>query len=234
MEIERSYLRPTAEQTFEISAQQRPDLNFRALLDRALKYQSEGDLQRACELRFKAAQTLQEALPEEDEIILEWSDKNSQAALEVLYLSGIDNFLVADYELSSALLELGLELDPEDHYEMTNLLAYNYLALGEFELFDEVINDVSDKHPSRMLMLLWSSHLRDGVIVQRELLAFKSRYNPFYEEFTSSAHPVDDNYIKDIESERPSKAAQARELWLQTEHLWREHPEFIDALKGDI
>ncbi len=229
---ERSYLRPTTEQTYEISAHMRPDLNFRAILDRALKYQNEGELQRACELRFKAAQTLQDALPEDEEVVLEWNDQNSRAALEVLYLSGIDNFLVADYELSSALLELSLELDPEDHYEATNLLAYNYLALGEFELFDEIINDVSDKHPSRMLMLLWSSHLRDGVIAQRELLAFKSRYNPFYEEFTGNTHIVDESYLKDIESERPTKAAQARELWLQTEHLWQEYPEFIDALKG--
>ncbi len=230
--MERTYLHPTAEQTYEISSQSRPDLDFRALLKQALKYQSSGDLEQACEIRFKAAQTLQEALPEDEEIVLEWEDENSRAALEVLYLSGIDNFLVADYELSSALLEMSLDLDPEDHFEATNLLAYNYLALGEYELFDEIINDISDKHASRMLLLLWSSHLRDGVIALRELLAFKSRYTPFYLEFTSDEHPVDEAYLADMERERPSKESQARELWLQTEHLWREHPEFIDALKG--
>ncbi|MFR9648904.1 MAG: tetratricopeptide repeat protein [Rikenellaceae bacterium] len=230
--MERSYLRPTAEQTYEISSQSRPDLNFRAIINRAIKLQNSGELEQACEVRFHAAQTLQEALPEDEEVILEWGDENSRAALEVLYLSGIDNFLVADYELSSALLEMCLDLDPEDHYEATNLLAYNYLALGEFELFDEIINDISDKHPSRMLLLLWSSHLRDGAIALRELMAFKSRYNQFYNEFTSDEHPVDEKYLIDIESERPSKEAQARELWLQTEHLWSEHPEFIDALKG--
>ncbi len=230
--MERSYLRPTAEQTYEISSQSRPDLNFRAILNRALEYQNSGELERACEIRFQAAQTLQQALPDDEEIILEWDDENSRAALEVLYMSGIDNFLVADYELSSALLEMCLDLDPEDHYEATNLLAYNYLTLGEFELFDEIINDISDKHASRMLLLLWSSHLRDGVIALRELMAFKSRYNPFYNEFTSEEHPVDEAYLIDIESERPSKQAQARELWLQTEHLWQEYPEFIDALRG--
>ena len=36
--------------------------------------------------------------------------------------------------------------------------------------------------------------------------------------------------VRDIEGERPSAAAQARELWLQTEILWTRFPDFIRAL----
>ena len=99
--------------------------------------------------------------------------------------------------MSAALLEMLLELDPEDHLEGSELLAFDYLALDEQELFDEVINDVSDKHPGREVLLLWSAFRRDGRL-----------------------------------PERPSPAAQARELWLQTENLWVLWPGFIDALRA--
>ena len=56
--------------------------------------------------------------------------------------------------MSAALLELLLEIDPEDHLESSELLAFDYLATDEEELFDEVINDVSDKSASRELLLL--------------------------------------------------------------------------------
>ena len=48
----------------------------------------------------------------------------------------------------------------------------------------------------------------------------------------SHTHPADESYIADIESERPSRRALARELWLQTEHLWREFPELVEALRA--
>lgn len=41
----------------------------------------------------------------------------------------------------------------------------------------------------------------------------------------------DETYLRDIESERPSQAAQARELWLQTENLWTLWPGFVEALQ---
>ena len=43
---------------------------------------------------------------------------------------------------------------------------------------------------------------------------------PIFAEFTADEHPADEAYLRDIGSERPSPAAQARELWLQTENLW--------------
>ncbi|MFI3304968.1 MAG: tetratricopeptide repeat protein [Rikenellaceae bacterium] len=230
--MKRGFLSPTADQTFEIRAGERGDCNFKKILRDGAKLQSDGDIEQACNLRFGAVQVLQELLGDDDEVRLEWGDENSRAALEVVHLSAIDHFLINDFEISSALLELALELDPEDHLEVSNLLAYDYLAMGEYELFDEVINDISDKYASRTILLLWSGFLRDGALPAGELYSLKSRFAAYYAEFVAEEHAADEGYIADIESERPSVRAQARELWLQTENLWRMNLSFIEALKG--
>lgn len=71
------------------------------------------------------------------------------------------------------MLERLLELDPEDHLEGSELLAFDYQAMDEQELFDEVINDVSDKYPGRQLLLLWSAYRRDGKLPEGELQRFR-------------------------------------------------------------
>ncbi|MFI3288886.1 MAG: tetratricopeptide repeat protein [Rikenellaceae bacterium] len=229
--MKKGYLSPTTEQTFEIRIGDDGLSNFAQILNKSQYLQSKGSIEEACNLRFEAVQTLQEILGDEDEVWLEWGDENSRSAIEILHLSAIDHFLINDFEMSSALLEMALDLDPEDHLECSNLLAYDYLAMEEYELFDEVINDISDKYASRTLLLLWSSFLRDGALPVGELHAFKSRFSAFYSEFIGDDHDADAAYLSDIESERPSLKAQARELWLQTETLWRLHPEFIETLK---
>ncbi|MFR9620728.1 MAG: tetratricopeptide repeat protein [Rikenellaceae bacterium] len=229
--MKKGFLRPTTDQTFEIVAGERGHANFKKTLRLSQQLQSEGEIEQACNMRFDSVRTLQEVLGDDDDVLLEWNDENSRAAIELLRLSAIDHFLISDFEISSALLEMALDLDPEDHLEASNLLAYDYLAMGEYELFDEVINDISDKHASRTILLLWSSWLRDGVLPVGEMHSLKSRFTPYYEEFTASEHPVDEAYIASIESERPSQSAMARELWLQTETLWSVNLEFIEALR---
>ena len=170
-------------------------------------------------------------LGDDDEVRLEWGNENSRAAIQLVHLSAIDHFLINDFEISSALLEL-LWSSTRDHIEASNPLAYDYLAMGEYELFDEVINDISDKHASRTILLLWSGFLRDGALPTGELYSLKSRFSSYHNEFIADEHPADEEYLSDIEGERPSRKAQARELWLQTENLWRLHPNFIDALRN--
>ena len=150
----------------------------------------------------------------------------------MIFASAVDHFLIDDFEMSAALLELLLELDPEDHLEGSELLAFDYLAMDEQESFDEVINDVSDKSAGREVLLLWSSFRRDGELPGGELQRFRTRFAPYYAEFTADEHPADARYLADIESERPSQAAEARELWLWTENLWARWPEFIAALRA--
>ena len=218
--MQKARLEPTADQTFEVIGQGPYD--FEEVLSRTRRMQREGDVEGACNARFQAFQRLAELIPH----------RNSRAALELVHASAIDHFLINDFELSAALLEMLLELDPEDHLEGSQLLAFDYLAMGEDELFDEVINDISDKSPARELLLLWSAYRRDGTLPEGELQRFRTHFAPWFAEFTAAEHPADEAYLRDIESERPTPAAQARELWLQTENLWSLWPVFIEALRA--
>ena len=227
--MQKAVLNPTPDQTFELVGE--GTYNFVKVLARSRELQAAGQVEAACNERYRAFQRLAELLPEEEEICLEWNHRNSRAALEVVHASAVDHFLISDFELSAALLELLLELDPEDHLEGSELLAFDYLAMGEQELFDEVINDVSDKEASRTLLLLWSAFRQEGRLPDGELKRFRERFAPYYAEFRAGEHPADGDYLRDIESERPTAAAQARELWLKTEHLWAQWPEFVEALR---
>lgn len=91
---------------------------------------------------------------------------------------------------------------------------------------------MSDKYASREILLLWSAFRRCGKLPEGELQRFKTRFAPYFAEFTAEEHPADETYLRDIESERPSLRAQARELWLQTENLWCLWPGFIGALRA--
>lgn len=228
--MQKAKLEPTPDQTFEVIGEGPYD--FEKVLAHTRRMQREGDVEGACNARFQAFQRLAELIPEDEEVNLEWNHRNSRAALELIHASAIDHFLIDDFEMSAALLEMLLDLDPEDHLEGSQLLAFDYLAMGEDELFDEVINDLSDKSPARELLLLWSGYRRDGKLPEGELKRFQTHFAPWFEEFTAVEHPADEAYLRDIESERPSAAAQARELWLQTENLWSLWPVFIDALRA--
>lgn len=228
--MQKATLNPTPDQTYEVIGG--GEYDFVKILTRSRERQAAGDIEAACDMRFQAVQRLQDLVPDGEETNLEWSHRNTRAALETVFASAIDHFLIDDFEMSAALLELLLELDPEDHQEAVVLLAFDYVALGEQELFDEVLNDVTDKYPSRTLLLLWSAFCREGSLPEGELRRFRTHYAPWFAEFTASEHPIDETYLRDIEADRPSKQTQARELWLQTENLWRRWPEFIEALRA--
>ena len=228
--MQKAMLNPTPDQTFEIVGEGPYD--FSRVLRHSRELQQAGRVEEACNERFQSFQRLAELIPEQEEVILEWNHRNSRAALELIEASAIDHFLINDFEMSAALLEMLLELDPEDHLEGSELLAFDYLAMDEQELFDEVINDISDKCASRELLLLWSAYRRDGRLPQGELQRFRTRFAPYFAEFTAAEHPADEAYLRDIESEHPSVAAQARELWLRTENLWVLWPGFIEALRA--
>lgn len=227
--MQKASLNPTTDQTFEVVGA--GAYNFADVLAHTRDMQAAGDIEGACNERFQAFQRLASLIPEDEEVILEWNHRNSRAALELVLASAIDHFLINDFEMSAALLEMLLELDPEDHLEGSELLAFDYLAMDEQELFDEVINDVSDKYASRELLLLWSAFRRDGKLPEGELQRFKTRFAAYFMEFTADDHPADEAYLRDIGGERPSQQAQARELWLQTENLWVLWPGFIGALR---
>ena len=223
-----SVLNPTIDQTLEIEALGPYD--FRTMRDYALSLQRKGEVERACNERFRAVQKLEELLEDEDEPMLSWDHANTRAALEVVYGSAVDHFLIDDCEMAAALLEWLSELDPEDHLESVSLLALLYVALEDYESFDAVVNDLSEG-PDRTVTLLWCGFRRTGTLDAGELRHFRERYGAYHAEFLAADHPADESYLADIESASPSTAAQARELWLRTEPLWNRFPDFIAALQ---
>ena len=181
---DKATLNPTPDQTFEIVGQGAYD--FVRVLTHSKQLQRQGRVEEACNERFHAFQRISELLPEDEEVILEWEDPNTRAALEVIHASAIDHFLINDFEMSTAMLELLLELDPEDHLEAIILLAFNYLAMEEYELFDEVSNDISDKYACKEVLTMWAAFRRSGRIPEGDAIRFRTRFAPYFAEFTAT------------------------------------------------
>ncbi len=207
------------------------DFDFAAELARSRRQEEARDFEGACNTRLHAFQRLVDMIPEEGETVLEWEDESSRAAMLTGYCSGIDHFLAGDWEMAAAIFEMLLDIDPEDHTEATVPLAYTYIAMEEYESFDDIVNDVNDKYIDKVVLTLWSEFRRTGTLPRGEVVRLRSRFRPYYDEFMAEEHPVDDAYLREIRSERPSKEARARELWLQTEHLWSLFPGFVEALR---
>lgn len=220
---------PTADQMFELEGRGRYNfVRHNEVIDALVK---EGRYDEACEARYEAFQLLADALPEDEAMPLRWEHANSRAAVSVLYGSAVDHFRIGDLEMAMAQLELLLDCDPEDHFEAVNLLALCYVAMEEWELFDDLLIDLTDKSAEAVVARLWASYRSEGEVDKALLSLLKSRHKAYYEELCLEEHPDDDAFRRDIESERPSQRAEAREWWLLTEPLWREFSEFLVAIK---
>lgn len=220
---------PTPDQTFELEGGAK--YNFIRAKERIDELDRAGRYAEACEARYQGFQLLADALPEDEPMPLRWEHANSRAAIMILHGSAIDHFRIGDLEMAMAQLELLLDCDPEDHLEAINLLALCYATVEEWELYDEVELDLTDKSAESVVARMWASWRRDGAVDKGALSLLRSKFKPYYAEFTAVEHPDDDAFRQDIMSERPSQGAQAREWWLLTEPLWAEFPEFVEALK---
>lgn len=232
--MQKAQLRPTPDNTYRIvyvDDRQGIPCNFGRALELSQSHEADGNIEKACNTRFEAFQNLMELIPDSADLELDWNDENSRNALLLINFSAIDHFLAGDFEMCAAMLEMLLELDPEDHLEASKKLGYAYAALEEWESFDEVINDISDKEPDKGLLAMWSEFRRTGKISDGELRHFKRSFSVYYKEFIADSHPIDEEYLDQIGRERPSREALARELWLQTEHLWTIFPGFIETLR---
>ena len=220
---------PTADQMFELEGRGRYNfVRHNEVIDALVK---EGRYDEACEARYEAFQLLADALPEDEAMPLRWEHANSRAAVSVLHGSAVDHFRIGDLEMAMAQLELLLDCDPEDHFEAVNLLALCYVAMEEWELFDDLLIDLTDKSAEAVVARLWASYRSEGEVDKALLSLLKSRHKAYYEELCLEEHPDDEVFRRDIESERPSQRAEAREWWLLTEPLWREFSEFLVAIK---
>ena len=224
----RPIFNPTPDQTFELEG--RGEYNFVKHNEHSDALIAEGHSAEACEARYEAFTLLAEAMPEDEAMPLRWEHANSRAAVSILYGSAVDHFRIGDVEMAMAQLEMLLDCDPEDHFEGVNLLALFYVATEEWEAFDDITIDLTEKSAEAVVARLWASFQRDGALDKSLLSLLKSRFKAFYAELTAAEHPDDEAFRRDISSERPSQAAEAREWWLLTEPLWSEFPKFIKAL----
>jgi hypothetical protein len=174
---------------------------------------------------------LAEALPEDEAMPLSWNHANSRAAVSILYGSAVDHFRIGDLEMAMAQLELLLDCDPEDHFEGVNLLALCYIAMQEWETFDDLVIDLTDKSAEAVVARLWAQFVRTGRLDEALVKLLSSRHKAYYEELRSDEHPDDETFRREISSERPTPRAEAREWFLLTEPLWREFPEFLETLR---
>ncbi len=220
---------PTEDQTFELEGGGK--YNFVRTKEHVDELDASGRYSEACEARFQAFQLLVDALPEDEAMVLRWEHANSRAAMMLLHGSAVDHFRIGDLEMAMAQLEMLLDCDPEDHLEGVNLLSLCYVAMEEWDAYDDVVIDLTDKSAESVITRLWAEYMRGGEIDGALRSLLKSRHKAYYAEFTAVEHPDDEAFRRDIMSERPSQEAQAREWWLLTEPLWAEFPEFIEALK---
>ncbi|MBO7186369.1 MAG: tetratricopeptide repeat protein [Alistipes sp.] len=229
MSHNRPIFNPTPDQTFELEG--RGDYDFVRHLNDVESLVREARYDEACEIRYAAFQHLADILLEEEVMPLRWEHANSRAAMSILYGSAVDHFRIGDVEMTMAQLEMLLDCDPEDHFEAINLLALCYVATEEWEAYEDITIDLTDKSAEAVVAQLWASQRRDKRLDGKLLATLKARHKAYWEELIVDEHPADEAYLKDIGSNRPSQSAEAREWWLLTEPLWHEFPDFVNALR---
>lgn len=225
-------LKPTPDQTFRIIGHgSRGDL-VRTL---ALSHEAEEqhDYERGCNIRYHAFQHIVELLPEDEPTPLDRNHPNTLAAMEIVLGSGVDNFLAGDAELAAAQFELLLDCDSEDALGCTPMLALCYVALGEWDSLEDMMLDVDEKSALKPLLRAILTYAAEGDIDPATLAAL-ARHREFCEELLLAEHPTDERYVQDISSERPSRQALARELYLRCEPALVHHAELLSVLREHL
>lgn len=223
--MKKASLKPTASGLWQIQG---------GLFDQSLQHSSrlerEGKWAEACEMRFEGAQQLLDLVGEEP-TPLDWNDQNSRSAMELLYRSAADHLAIGEVEMAVALWESLLEMDEEDHFEAIVLLAFAYVEIEDFDCLESAMFDISTKSPEYHLLTLWAEYVRSGGIERDALRQMRTRHKAWWEEFVAQEHPVDEAYLSNCRSERPSQQTEAREFWFATESIWERNAEFIEALR---
>lgn len=224
-------LTPTQNQNFRIIGFGERG-NLEARLRSSRRAEEAGDFERACEIRYDAFQDIVEIMPDDEQSVVELdrNHPNTLAAMEIILASAVDNYLLGDGELAAAQVEMLLDCDSEDPLEATPLLALCYVTIAEWECLEDIDGDLGDKSAVRPLVRAISEFVCDEVISDATVAELK-RFREFCQELKLSAHPTDDAYLQDITSEHPTKAAQARELYLRAEPAINRFPEFLPALQ---
>ena len=223
-------LQPTVNQTFRlIGNSARGNLNAR--LEQSYKAEQEDDYPAACMMRFEAFEDILATLPDDEDsaVTLDRTHPNTLAAMEIILASAVDSYLAGEGEVAAAQLELLLDCDDEDPLEATPILALCYAMIGEWECLEDIEPDLGDKSALAPLLRALQQFVNRGKI-ESSTVEQLARYKEFTAELKLSDHPTDEAYTRDINSDRPTRAALAREMYLRTETLLNTYPKFLPAL----
>ena len=224
-------LQPTVNQLFRLVSNGARG-NLAARLEQSYKAEQSGDYESACAMRYDPFEDIYGLLPEDDVVELDRNHPNTLAAMEIMLASAVDNYLAGEGEMAAAQAELLLDCDSEDPLEATPILALCYAMIGEWECLEDIDGDLGDK--SAIAPLLRA--LRQSVVggeIESKTIAELARFKEFVAELKSQTHDTDESYLRDISSERPSRAALARELYLRCEPALVLYPDFLpQLLKG--
>ena len=221
-------LQPTVNQLFRLVSNGARG-NLAARLEQSYKAEQSGDYESACAMRYEAFEDIYGLLPEDDVVELDRNHPNTLAAMEIMLASAVDNYLAGEGEMAAAQAELLLDCDSEDPLEATPILALCYAMIGEWECLEDIDGDLGDK--SAIAPLLRA--LRQSVVggeIESKTIAELARFKEFVAELKNPTHDTDESYLRDISSERPSRAALARELYLRCEPALALYPDFLPRL----
>lgn len=225
---------PTANQSFRLVGNGSRG-NLVSRLEQSYSAENSGDYQTACRLRYEAFEDVLSTLPDDEQSIVELdrNHPNTLAAMEIMLASAVDNYLAGEGEMAAAQAELLLDCDSEDPLEATPLLALCYAMIGEWECLEDIDADLGDKSAVRPLMHALREFVEGGTISD-SAAAELSRFRDFVAELKSADHTPDKRYLDDISSERPSRAALARELYLRCEPVFAIYSGFVEALAARL
>ena len=221
-------LQPTANQLFRLVSSGARG-NLAARLEQSYKAEQSGDYESACAMRYEAFEDIYGLFPEDDVVELDRNHPNTLAAMEIMLASAVDSYLAGEGEMAAAQAELLLDCDSEDPLEATPILALCYAMIGEWECLEDIDTDLGDK--SAIAPLLRA--LRQSVVggeIESKTIAELARFKEFVAELKNPTHDTDESYLRDISSERPSRAALARELYLRCEPALALYPDFMPLL----
>lgn len=197
-------------------------------LKHSFSLEEEKNYEKACEERFLLAKRISDLFPDEP-IELDLSDQTTYAAAEILYTSALDLMLVGDCEMGAALLELLLDCDSEDHFEATPSLALCYLLLEDADCLEEIMGDIDDRTADKALLQLLVEYWKNGTVRPSSLQAL-CRHRALRDEIMRAEHPTSDEFTRDIRSEHPSQAGQARAMYLRYEPAFTHFEGFLPYL----
>ena len=223
-------LQPTVNQTFRVVGTGARG-NLAARLEQSYKAEQSGDYESACAMRYEAFEDVYGLFPEDDIVELDRNHPNTLAAMEIMLASAVDSYLAGEGEMAAAQAELLLDCDSEDPLEATPILALCYAMIGEWECLEDIDTDLGDKTALAPLLRALREYVTTGKI-EGATISQLARFKEFMTELKRADHPTDEAYLGDISSERPSRAALARELYLRAEPALALYPDFLSELKS--